>query len=170
MILAIFGAIWLVIWSQRAYGLRLFTLALIAIGAISIFVAGWRQYQENRSARTGQEDSPAQKKAGRIFYIVNITQWVAILVVANVLVNLGLKDWVLASVIVIVGLHFFPLAKAFGNPLLNFTGAAMIVLAIGYPLIAPGGAANPVGCFGAGVILWASAIASLTRNPSTQSA
>lgn len=68
----------------------------------------------------------------------------------------------------IIGLHFFPLAKAFGNPLLNFTGGALIALAIGYPFIAPGGAANPVGCLGGGVILWASAICSLvTKLPAT---
>jgi hypothetical protein len=164
MIFAIFGAIWLVIWSQRAYGLRPFTLALIAVGAISIFVAGWRQYRQNRAAHAAQADSPAQKNAGRIFNIVNVTQWVAILIVGNVLANVGLKDWVLASAMLIIGLHFFPLARAFGNPLLNFTGAAMILLAIGYPLIAPGGAANPVGCFVAGIILWVSAIASLTTS------
>ncbi len=170
MIFAVFGAIWLVIWSQRAYGVRPFTLALIAVGAISIFVTGWRLYQQNRTAHAAQADSLEQKKAGRIFNIVNITQWVAILIVGNVLANVGLKDWVLASAMLIIGLHFFPLARAFGNPLLNFTGAAMIVVAIVYPFVAPRGAANPVGCFAAGIILWLSAIVSLTIKPSTEPA
>jgi hypothetical protein len=160
-----FGALWLAVWSQRAFGLRVASLALIAVVAGLLFALAWRQFQRHRSAREADADSPDRRRASRIFNIVNVTQWVAILVVGNVLANVGLKDWVLVSAILIVGIHFFPLAQAFGNPQLNWTGAALIALAILYPVVAPGGAANPVGCLGAGIILWASAILSLaTRN------
>ncbi len=165
MFFAIFGALWLGVWSQRAFGLRPSALAVIAVGAGAVFAAALRQYQMNRSEHDAEADSTAQKKASRTFMIVNVTQWVAILVAGNVLANVGLKDWVLASAMVIIGIHFFPLARAFGNPQLNITGAALILLAIVYPLVAPGGAANPGGCLGAGLILWASAIGSLIREP-----
>ncbi len=168
MFFTIFGAIWLVIWSQRAFGLRPGMLTVVAAGAVAIFVAALRQYRRHRSAHDAEADSPARKQASRIFNIVNVTQWVAILVVGNVLANVGLKDWVLPAAILIIGVHFFPLAKAFGNPQLVVTGAAMVILAIGYPPAAPGGAGNPVGCLGAGIILWASAIRSLAGKPSTQ--
>jgi hypothetical protein len=168
MIFAVFGAIWLAIWSQRAFGLRPGILRLITAGAFAILVSGWRQYRQHRSAHAAEAGSPAQKRASRIFNIVNVTQWVAILVVGNILANIGLKDWVLASAMLIIGIHFFPLARAFGNPQLNYTGVAMILLAIGYPFVAPGGAANPVGCLAAGIIIWASAIFALTRRPATE--
>jgi hypothetical protein len=164
MFFAIFGAIWMAIWSQRAFGVRLGILALIAAGALGIFVFAWRQYERNKSADAAQADSPEEKKSTRIFKVVNITQWVAILVVGNVLANLGLKEWVLPSAMLIVGLHFFPLAKAFGNAQLHYTGGAMVLLAIAYPFVVPGGAANPVGCLAAGLILWTSAIVSLLRS------
>ena len=161
MFFTIFGAIWLVTWSQRAFGPRTGMLALIAVGAVAIFVVALRQYQRHRSARDAEADSPARKQASRIFNIVNVTQWVAILVVGNILANVGLKDWALPAAMLIIGAHFFPLAKAFGNPQLVVTGVAMVILAIGYPMAAPGGAGSPVGCLGAGFILWASAISSL---------
>jgi hypothetical protein len=164
MFFASFGAIWIAIWSQRSFGLRPWILALIAAGAVAIFVVAWREYQQNRGAHAVIADSLEQKRASRIFNIVNVTQWVAILIVGNVLANVGLKDWVLPSAMLIIGLHLFPLASAFGNSQLNFTGAAMVLLAIGYPFVVPGGAANPVGCLGAGVILWASAVVSLARS------
>lgn len=164
MFFAIFGAIWMAIWSQRAFGWRWAILAPIAAVAVAIFAFARRQYERNKSAHAAEADSPQQKKAGRIFKIVNITQWVAILIVGNVLANVGLTDWVLPSAMLIVGIHFFPLANAFGNTQLNYTGGVMVLLAIGYPFVAPGGAANPVGCLGAGLILWISAIASLSRN------
>jgi hypothetical protein len=163
MFFAGFGAIWLAIWSQRSLGLQVGVLALIAAGAVALLACAWRQYQRNRSAREAEAETLEKKSAGRIFNIVNITQWVTILIVGNVLANVGLKDWVLASAMFIVGVHFFPLAKAFGNPVLNYTGGALVLLAIGYPFLVPGGAANPVGCLGAGIILWATALVSLNR-------
>ena len=167
MFFTIFGALWLVIWSQRAFRPRPEILALIGVGAIVIFVAALRQYQRYRGAHDAEADSPARKRASRIFNIVNITQWVAILVAGNILANVGLKDWVLPAAMLIIGVHFFPLAKAFGNPRLVVTGVAMVILAIGYPMVAPGGPGSPLGCLGAGIILWASAIRSLAGQPST---
>ena len=166
MFFTIFGAIWFVIWSQRAFGLQPGILVLIAAGAMVILTLALRQYHQHRTAHDSEADSPAGKRASRIFNIVNVTQWVGILVVGNVLANLGMKDWVLPSAIFIIGIHFFPLAKAFGNSQLVATGAAMVMLAIAYPWVAPGGAGNPVGCLGAGIILWASAIRSLAGKPS----
>ena len=157
----IFGAIWLGIWSHRSYG----WLALIAVVAGSILFAAWRQYQANRPAHEAQAQTPERKRAARIFNIVNVTQWVSILVVGNVLANIGLGDWVLAAAMLIIGLHFFPLAKAFQNPQLIWTGAALSVVAIVYPFAVPGGPGNPLGCLAAGLILWAGAVRALLTKP-----
>lgn len=161
----IFGAIWLGIWSHRSYGWQPAILALIAVVAGAILVAAWRQYQANRLAHETQAETPERKAAARIFNIVNVTQWVLILVVGNVLANIGLGDWVLAAAMLIIGLHFFPLAKAFQNPQLVWTGAALSVVAIVYPFVVPGGPANPLGCLAAGLILWASAVRALVAKP-----
>src|SRR5579859_2886755 len=97
MFFAIFGAVWLMVWSQRAFGFQPGILAAIVAGTIVIFAMAWRQFQQNRSAHAALAGTEAYKKTSRIFNIVNVTQWAAILIVGNVLANIGLKDWVLAS-------------------------------------------------------------------------
>ena len=160
MFFTVFGAAWLILWSQRTYGIRSLIIALIVLAAAAIFSLAYRQYQANN---VEEPDSPERQRANKIFNIVNVTQWVAILVVGNVLANIGLGVWVLPAAILIIGLHFFPLAKAFDNPALNFTGGAMALLAIVYPFVAPNGPANTVGCLGSGLILWASALRSIVQ-------
>jgi hypothetical protein len=72
-------------------------------------------------------------------------------------------EWIIPSIILIVGIHFFPLAVAFQVPRHYATGAAMTLLAIFYPLMSSAGPTSPVGCLGAGIILWASAVVALVR-------
>jgi hypothetical protein len=90
-------------------------------------------------------------------------QWILVFVVATVLSRLGQKEWIIPSIILIVGIHFFPLALAFRVPRHHATGAAMTLLAVFYPFMTSAGPASPVGCLGAGFILWASAVAALAR-------
>jgi hypothetical protein len=44
----------------------------------------------------------------------------------------------------------------------------MMVWALAYPQLAQAGAADPVGCLGAGLILWASALSALLFHSSAQ--
>ena len=96
-------------------------------------------------------------------------QCVFVFVVATLLSNWGYKGWIIPSIIFIVGLHFLPLAWVFKYSRHYFTGAAMILLAIIYPLVSVSGPENPVGCFGAGIILWISAIGALRSQSSSNS-
>jgi hypothetical protein len=153
-----FGGAWLEYYAVQVAGKAPVVLAAIALVTVTLFIAAWRRYRQHQPALAAETPSPQRAKAGRTFNIVNIGQWVAILIAANVLVNLGLSAWVIPCIIFIVGLHFLPLARVFGNPPHYITGAALIVLAVTYPLLAPAGPASPVGCLGAGLILWASAL------------
>jgi hypothetical protein len=60
--------------------------------------------------------------------------------------------------ILVVGVHFLALVPVFHRSSHVATGAALIVLAVAYPLLATGGPDNPVGLLGTGLILWASAL------------
>ena len=91
MFFTIFGEIWLELWNQRAFGLLPAILALTVVLAVAIFAVAMRQYRQHRSDRDAQPDTPERRRASRIFNIVNVTQWVAILVVGNVLANIGLN-------------------------------------------------------------------------------
>ncbi len=165
MFFSLLGGVWLVLGSNRAFGLNPPVLALVVVGALVLFGFAWRVFQRNKEALVEDAASPAKKKADRVFNIVNAGQWILILALGNVLVNVGRPEWVLAAAMFIIGLHFLPLAHVFAYPPHYVTGLALMTWAVGYSLVAPNGPANPVGCLGAGVILWASAAFGLTVKP-----
>jgi hypothetical protein len=155
---ALFGGAWLGLWNYRAAPARLWVYGVIAAGALAILLFARARYRRYAAAAAELIETPGQQRRQRWFHIINILQWVVILIVGNVLANLGLGSWVIAAVILIVGLHFLPLAWLFSNPVLYATAAGFIALALVYPVTAPAGPADPVGCLGAGLILWLSAV------------
>jgi hypothetical protein len=161
MFFAVFGAVWLVIWRVQAKGTNVASLAIIIAATVLLFLASLRQFRVNKSSLAAEADSPESKRNGRMFNIVNAGQWILILVVVNVLNNIGRRDWDFTAVIFIVGAHFFPLAVLFRYRRHYYTGAAMVAVAVLYPLLAKDGAASPVGCLWAGLILWASSVSAL---------
>ena len=76
-------------------------------------------------------------------------------------------DRVMPTVILIVGVHFIPLARAFHARRHYATGAALIVVAFGYPWITNSGSSYPSGAFATGSILWISALYGFLRNRSS---
>jgi hypothetical protein len=159
-----FGGAWLEYYAFRVVGKHLVVLIGIALMTMALLAAAYRRYRQNHAALAAAVPSPAQQRADRVFNIVNVGQWVVILIAGNVLANLGLSSWIIPCVILIVGLHFLPLAYVFGNPPHYVTGLALVMLSVAYPLLAARGAASPIGCLGAGLILWASAIWAVTLN------
>jgi hypothetical protein len=55
------------------------------------------------------------------------------------------------------------LTLAFKVPRHYAIGAAMTILVVFYPLMSSACPTNPVGCLGAGIILWESAVAAVVR-------
>jgi Flp pilus assembly protein TadB len=161
MFFALFGGCWLAFGLLGGYGMRLAPLLGIVAGTLLLFFASRREFRRNRGAHAAEAESPESKRTGRIFITVNVIQWTLVFIVATVLSKLGHKEWVIPSIIFIVGVHFFPLALAFKVPRHYATGAAMTLLAVFYPFISSAGPGSPVGCLGAGIILWASAVAAL---------
>jgi hypothetical protein len=84
-----------------------------------------------------------------------------VFVASIVLLTFRHPEWIIPSIILVVGIHFFPQAVAFKVPRHYATGTAMTLLAIFYPLMSSAGPTSPVGCLGAGIILRASAVAAL---------
>jgi hypothetical protein len=165
MFLAAFGAVWLLLWVHRAVAFRVAGFAAVLLVAAGLLALAYRRYREYRGILRAEADSPARRKAGRVFNIVNALQWIAILVVGNVLANLGLSAWILPAAAFIIGLHFAPLGRVFDNPTHYVTGSALMLLAVGCSLVLAKQEASTVVCAGAGLILWASAAWALRRQP-----
>jgi hypothetical protein len=157
------GGAWLAVGVLKGYGLSLVALLTIMAFTLMLFFIAFQKFRANRGAHAAEANSPENKRAERIFNAVNAIQWSLVFVASIVLILLRHPEWIIPSIILIVGIHFFPLAVAFKVPRHYATGAAMTLLAIFYPLMASAGPTSLVGCLGAGIILWASAIAALVR-------
>jgi hypothetical protein len=158
MIFAVFGAAWLAGWCWFAQRQHPMLYVLVAAAGAAIFVMAWRTYSLARSAASQVPADPQERRTGRAFTLINVAQWVAIVVGVNVLNNTGLGRWDVPWMILVVGVHFLALVPVFRRRSHAVTGAALIVLAVAYPLFATGGPDNAVGLLGTGLILWASAL------------
>jgi uncharacterized membrane protein YecN with MAPEG domain len=161
MFFSVFGGCWLVVWSLGAYGVKFWVLGMIGACSAAILLVAVKQFRDNRVAYAKEAESLASKKAGRIFNVVNAIQWVLIFIVSTLLKKAGHWEWIIPSVILIVGVHFFPLGVAFRVRRHYLTGGTLVLVAVLYPLMAKSGPKAPVGCLGTGIILWLSAIGGL---------
>jgi len=168
MIFSVFGSGWLLFWAARSFAQAALMCALISGLGLALFFAAFRQYRHNREAHAAIVETPESKKGKRIFNIVNIAQGVAIFLAANIAKNIGHPEWFVPAFIFIVGAHFIPLAKVFHSRRHTVIGVAMMAWALAYPQLAQSGAADPLGCLGAGLILWASALSALLFHSSAQ--
>jgi hypothetical protein len=158
MFFAFFGGAWLAVWNHLAGPRPLAGYAVIAPLAAALFLFARNRFRRYDAAAVGRIETPESRRRDRWFHIINAGQWVLIMIVANVLVNVGLGAWVLSSVVLIVGLHFLPLARLFDYSAHYVTGCSFILLALIVPRIAAGGPGDPIICLGAGLMLWASAL------------
>ena len=158
MIFALFGGAWLAVWNHLAQPSLMAGYVIIALLAAALFMFARSRYRRYGAAAVQQVATPEARRRDRWFHIINVGQWVLILIVANVLVNVGLGTWVIPSVVLIVGLHFLPLARLFEYRAHYVTGSAFILLALIAPRVAADGPGDPIICLCAGLVLWASAL------------
>ncbi|HTC53541.1 MAG TPA: hypothetical protein VK700_16520 [Steroidobacteraceae bacterium] len=157
MIFAAFGAAWLEAWVWLSQPEQWWRYLLVAAGGAALLGLALRSYRRQRGAELQSPPSAQQRRNGRLFHIINIGQWVVILIGANVLNNIGLGAWDIPFIILVIGAHFLPLAHLFRRPGHYLTGMAMVLFAVVYPFTAAG-PRSTLGPLGAGLILWASAL------------
>lgn len=158
MFFSVFGGAWIALGAYRARMATKPVLSLIIFITLAILVFAYLRYRRFQPAMAADAETPEKKKRDRWFHLINAGQWIVILIVGNILANIGHGDWVIPAAIFVVGLHFLPLARLFANPWHYFTGAALLAVAVFYPLVTPEGAKSAIGCLGAGSILWLSAL------------
>ena len=64
-------------------------------------------------ALTSEADVAEEKRMGKWFGIIFGAEGLGIFVGVNIVINLGYPDLVIPTIALVVGLHFFPLAKVF---------------------------------------------------------
>jgi hypothetical protein len=153
-----FGAAWLV-FAFYAFG-TLNGVEMVAIaGAMTLLVSrAMRLIRRGKDAAKNAFPEEEQKRNDRIFGIVNAVTWVSVFLVFQVFPRLGLGEFMFPTVVLIVGLHFFPMPPLYRHRANLVTGAAMVAWAILCPLLFHGDSMIGFVAAGAGVALWISAV------------
>ena len=102
-----------------------------------------------------------RRRGGRILFWAVAGEGAGILLAVNVVSDLGHPQWQPAAALGVVGLHFLPLASAFGYRPHIVTGLALAGWALAWPWLFAAGAMAPAGWMVAGAILMASAVGAL---------
>ncbi len=158
LVLSVFGAMWaaggMLLSSIPGWGWLVVGSLLVAFvsHALQLLRANPRV-----TASLAADEVERQRRAGRIFLWTSVAEGVGIFLAVNVVVNLGHPQWQAAAAMAVVGLHFLPLAIAFGHRPHVATGVAMTAWALAYPSLFAAGALAPMGLFGAAALLFASA-------------
>ncbi len=157
LFLGFFGMLWILLGLVYSGHANAAVLTLLSCFVAALFAASI--YTMRRTFRLFRADGNAarRKVINRKFGRINGIQWGVIIAVCLVLSYSGLAIWILPAIILIVGIHFFPLARLFHNRVHYITGAAMVAWAMIYPIAFSPGKGDPIGAIGTGVLLWASA-------------
>ena len=157
MFFSIFGGAWLGLWAYSEFTGSIAAVIPVIAGTAFLLWRARLTYKANAPAMHREKNSPQSKKRQRIFNLINAAQWLAVFAVAGLLSMTGHAALILPAVIFIIGVHFIPLARLFMYKPHYVTGLSLVILAIGYPLLAAEGPTSGIGALGAGLILWFSA-------------
>jgi hypothetical protein len=155
--LSLFGAAWLCGASYQFVGTSVPVLSAIAIVGLSIAAWAVATFRARRRAYSGTSNAAVRKG----MMIVTVLQWVGISIAILLLKLTGHTTWILPCVILIVGLHFIPLARLLRLRGYYLTGAGLVLVALLSMLFGGEGQGFALSLLATGAILWASAIALL---------
>jgi len=159
-----FGALWFLLGLAASQRLSLPTACALAAGLVALVAGTVLLRRRSAALPASRLDPEEQRQAGRTFGRVNAAQWAAIVLIAVVLGRLHLDAYTPAAVTVVVGLHFFPLARLFRSPQHHVTGAALVLWGAVCLLLVPRDVLQSTTAFGTGAVLWTAAAVTLARS------
>ncbi len=99
---------------------------------------------------------------GRVVGIATALEFIAIVITEKILIDLHMQTALMPAVVIIVGLHFFPLARWIPVPLYYRTGGALVAVG-SVALLLPSSDRAIVSGIAAALVLWASGIMLVRR-------
>ena len=134
MFLSFFGTIWLVVGCLCNSAPYHLAAAVSGATGLLIFAAAFAAAAQLRKQRPeNAEPTLAEQRRDRSFNRINLAQWSACGLAALALNVFGHPEWIMASIILIVGLHFLPLARVFQRRSLAILGLIVVFIALAVP-------------------------------------
>ena len=152
LVLALFAAAWA--WAAIELSGAPSSLVVIPVAiSLALLASGWR----------GSGLFPARgRHVGKVVGLWSTIEVAALLVTANVLEHLHRADLMMPLGAIIVGLHFFPLARGIPARLYHATGAGLVFAGL-IGLLLPAAERPLVVGIGAALVLWATALVIVLR-------
>lgn len=116
---------------------------LFVVNAIKLFRVA-KYYPE----LTSEADIAEEKRTGKWFGIIFGAEGLAIFIGANVVINLGHPELCIPVIALVVGLHFYPLAKVFKRTIDYYLATWSTIVAILAIVLTLNKTLSPVGAFG----------------------
>lgn len=149
IVLSAFAAIWWMVGAaQSGRGSLMMYAVGIAISALLVAVDRWRG-----GLSAAREE---RKRRGRIVGMASAVEGIMIFAAAMALANLGRRDLIAPAVVIIVGLHFLPLARWLPAPIYYLTAALLVAVGMAGATMRDVAARVLTICFGAAAALWLS--------------
>lgn len=154
-----FGLAWIVLGLQAAEKATLpILLPLCCFLAMVVAASLYVMRRTYGSLDRSEAHRAMGRRINRRFGLINVVQWSLIFAAVDGLPHLKLGNWIVPAIILIVGIHFFPLGRLFKAPTHYILGSVMVAWAIVYPILFSAGKGDPIGAVGTGAILWASVV------------
>jgi len=165
MLMTLFTTMWACIANAGLKG-RDFYLVLICfcLLAATFLVSGLSLFRRAKrfAPSTSESDIAEKKKSGMWFGIIFGAEGLGIVIAVNVVINIGHPELVIPAIALVVGLHFYPMAKIFKRKIdyylatwATLIAALGIVLSLNKTLTEPGvlafvgiGIAIATSCYG----------------------
>ncbi len=149
MFFAFFGGAWLLNGYALARGSSPMLVVLLTATTLILFLTAFAVARKQRDALRAARETAESRRARKQFLTINATQWVAAIAAVVVPHQFGHDAWAVPAVMLVVGLHFLPLARVFRYRPHYLTGAALILTAILYPFASQNGPGSAAGSIAA---------------------
>jgi hypothetical protein len=156
--LGLFGLAWILLALASLGQLHASLVVLLSCFVAILLASSISVLRRTHPLVREQKKSPQGKHINRMFGLVNVIQWTAIFLAVNILEHFHRSQWTVPAIIMIVGIHFLPLAYLFHARLHYVTGSALVLWAVAAPLLVPPYSMEAVAALGTGGILWLTAI------------
>jgi hypothetical protein len=116
MLMTLFTTMWACIANAGLNGRDYhIVLAVFILLALTFLVNGIRMFGKAKSfpMAISEQDIAERKKAGKWFGIIFGAEGLGIFIAVNIVVNIGHPELVIPTIALVVGLHFYPIAKVF---------------------------------------------------------
>lgn len=152
---AFFGGAWCALGAYALGRLDLLAALLIAAAIAGFVTAAVRLQRRGRAVAKNAYPAAERQLNDRRFGIVNAVTWLLVAALFEVMPLLGYQQLLFPAIVIVVGLHFFPMPPLYRHRANRVTGACMVIWAILCPLLFHGDTMIGYLALGAGLMLWA---------------